>query len=289
MTFRQFFTTNTWWGKLLGAFFGYLMGRAPGAVLGILIGNLFDRGLMMHFGKPHWHFHQEKREPVQQLFFETTFSVMGHIAKACGKISPQDIAMANHMMDEMHLSLPQRDVARTCFQEGKEKSFDLIKAVQHLYQTCYDNPELLKLFLDIQYKAAMTNGFSITKLDRLDIIFKEFGFAPLHQQYRFYEDFNPYASNEEPFFEQKTQGYSSHRHQSAAHHGDALAQAYAILEVTSSMSKQDIKRAYRRLISRNHPDKLIAQGLPDAMIKLANDKTQKITKAYEQICLSKGW
>ncbi len=50
-----------------------------------------------------------------------------------------------------------------------------------------------------------------------------------------------------------------------------------------------MKRAYRRLISRNHPDKLIAQGLPEEMIKIANDKTQKITKAYEQICTSKGW
>ncbi len=54
-------------------------------------------------------------------------------------------------------------------------------------------------------------------------------------------------------------------------------------------SKQEVKKAYRRLLSRNHPDKLIAQGLPEAMIKVANEKTQKIMKAYELICRSKGW
>ena len=68
-----------------------------------------------------------------------------------------------------------------------------------------------------------------------------------------------------------------------------LDHAYAILEVSPTSSKQDVKRAYRRLMSKNHPDKLIAKGLPESMIKIANEKTQAISKAYEQICESKGW
>ena len=42
-------------------------------------------------------------------------------------------------------------------------------------------------------------------------------------------------------------------------------------------------------MSQNHPDKLIAQGLPEEMIKMATDKTQKIQKAYEQIKKHKGF
>ena len=73
------------------------------------------------------------------------------------------------------------------------------------------------------------------------------------------------------------------------HRLNNLDHAYALIEVNPKSSKQEVKKAYRRLISRNHPDKLIAQGLPEEMIKIANEKTQKIMKAYELICKTKGW
>jgi DnaJ like chaperone protein len=49
-----------------------------------------------------------------------------------------------------------------------------------------------------------------------------------------------------------------------------------------------LKKAYRKMMSQNHPDKLVAQGLPPEMIKLATEKTQKIQAAYEQICTARG-
>lgn len=275
MSLRQFFTANTWWGKLIGAFLGYLMAGPSGALLGILIGNLFDQGLASHFTKPHWHFHAEKRKEVQTIFFEATFSILGHIAKIDGHISKNEINMAEGIMQEMGLNNAQKEQARNLFRQGKKVTFNLTATLAKLRKVAFDNPALLKLFVDIQYRGAQIDGLTEQKIKTINIILSYLGFAPMQQQYRFYEDFR--------------QSYSSSNQGSASTSQHSLAHAYAILEVNAQMTKQEIKRAYQRLISLNHPDKLIAQGLPEAMIKTANDKTQKIRKAYEQICISKGW
>jgi DnaJ like chaperone protein len=62
-----------------------------------------------------------------------------------------------------------------------------------------------------------------------------------------------------------------------------LQDAYSILGLSPSASKDEVKNAYRRLMSQNHPDKLVAKGLPEEMMLLAKEKTQKIRKAYETI------
>lgn len=290
MNFRDFFTITTWWGKLLGAFFGYLSAGPLGALLGILIGNFFDRGLISHFSNPHFLYHAEKQKVVQKTFFEATFSVMGHIAKADGHVSTQEINMATLLMDEMRLNPEQKRLAKHLFNEGKKAGFNLDTTSAQLKKICGNKRDLLKLFIDIQYRASQVDGLSTSKIEVLNRMFTHLGFTPLHQQYRFYEDFN-YTSTphyQEPWGQQSKQS-SSHRSYQSNYTPSLLDQAYALLEIDHKATKQEIKQAYRRLLSRNHPDKLIAQGLPEEMIKIANDKTQKITKAYELINKDRGW
>ena len=57
--------------------------------------------------------------------------------------------------------------------------------------------------------------------------------------------------------------------------------------VSSNSTDSEIKKVYRKLVSENHPDKLIGQGMPDDMIKLATERTQEIRKAYELIQASR--
>lgn len=292
MNYRDFFTTNRWWGKLIGAFLGYVFGGPAGALFGILIGNFIDRTLQEHFSRPYWYYHVEKRQLIQKVFFEATFSVIGHLAKADGRVSQKEINMANTLMHDMGLNQQQRIAAQNFFKQGKASNFDLAGMLSRLLSTCRDNPELLKLFMDIQYRAALADGLSEKKVQVLDTIFRRMGFAPLHEQYRFYADFgnqNTNYSSSQNANNQRSYSYNRSRAYQAQHGQDNLTHAYAILELSPNANKQETKRAYRRLISRNHPDKLIAQGLPEEMIKIANDKTQKITKAYEQICTYKGW
>jgi DnaJ like chaperone protein len=288
MNSRQFFTTHTWWGKVIGAFLGYMIAGPVGAFFGILIGNFFDKGLFEHFSRPHWHYHAEKREAVQRTFFEATFKIMGHIAKADGRVSEHEIQMAKLLMEEMGLSHAQIKTAQNYFNEGKNSNFNLKLMLTTLREALHDNPELLKLFIDIQYRAAKVDGLSFKKQEALNTILRALGFASLSQQYQFFEDFANYVRyRQQQSSSSQSRDYQKQYQRPASHH--TLDQAYAILDVSTSATKQEVKRAYRQLISRNHPDKLIAQGLPESMIKIANEKTQAITKAYEQICESKGW
>lgn len=299
MNFRDFFTTSSWWGKFIGACFGYLCAGPIGALFGILLGNFFDKGLASHFSNPHLLYHAEKRKEVQKIFFEATFSIMGHIAKADGRVSEQEIKMAKLLMNEMELSREQKVLAKNLFNEGKQTHFKLDNLLTQLHKACRDNRELLKLFIDIQYRASQADGLTTKKIQALDIIFARLGFAPLHQQYRFYEDFSYTSYQRYQEQQQQQQQHNDHEQPSSSSYQqhyykpessqNSLEHAYALIEVHSKSSKQEVKKAYRRLLSRNHPDKLIAQGLPEEMIKIANDKTQKIMKAYELICKNKGW
>jgi len=275
---RQFFTSHRWWGKFIGISLGYLFFGPSGALFGLLIGNLFDRSLADYYGKPYWIYHNEKRGPIKKIFFQSVFSIMGHIAKADGRVTEDHIRMVKDLMNEMRLNKQQRLIAQNYFREGAKKNFDLWPSLTTLRSATKTNAELLKLFVDLQFKIALVGGLSVKKQHLLNTILIYLGFAPLQQQQRFYEEFTSRNTH---------QNHSSNTgYQQPSNDAD---HAYSILGITRSASKIDVKRAYRRLMSLNHPDKLIAKGAPESMIKIANEKTQKIRKAYEQICVEKGW
>ena len=66
--------------------------------------------------------------------------------------------------------------------------------------------------------------------------------------------------------------------------------AYQVLGVPRDASGDaEVKRAYRRLLSQHHPDKLVSKGLPEEMMKVAAQKTHEIRQAYERIREARGW
>ncbi|TID10135.1 molecular chaperone DnaJ, partial [Avibacterium paragallinarum] len=71
--------------------------------------------------------------------------------------------------------------------------------------------------------------------------------------------------------------------------GPTLQDAYNVLGVSENDDRTTVKRAYRRLMNENHPDKLVAKGLPEEMLEMAKEKTQQIQAAYDLICKAKGW
>jgi len=250
-----------WWGTLLGGTLGFMFGGPLGALLGAALGRNFDRGIKIT--DQHGAFGAGQQERVQAAFFTTTFSVMGHIAKADGKVTKDEIAAANTIMGRMQLNEQQRKAAIKLFNEGKKAGFPLHDVLQQFRRECSRRHNLMQMFLEIQIATAMADGhFHASEKQVIFTIGEQLGFnrADIEHLFSF-----------------------SGTGRTADDQRQTLTQAYEILGVTKSASDAEVKKAYRRMMSQHHPDKLIAKGLPEEMIKLATEKTQQIKAAYEQI------
>ncbi len=248
-----------WWGTLLGGTLGYMLGGPLGAMLGAALGGNFDRGINIS-----GQFDPGTQERVQAAFFSATFSTMGHIAKADGEVTPDEIASANHIMSQMQLTAEQRAAAKKLFNEGKNKTFPLDEVLHQFRKECHRRRNLLQMFLEIQIAMAMADGhLHINEKQLLYHIGEALGFS--RQQLEHLFQFAAGAS------------------QSPGHQTQTLDDAYAILGTNKSASDDEIKKAYRRLMSQHHPDKLVSKGLPEEMIKVATEKTQEIRKAYDLV------
>jgi DnaJ like chaperone protein len=278
---QQFLGNADWWGKILGGFFGYLMAGPIGIFIGVLVGNFFDKALSKHVTHPYWHLLKESSADVQALFLETTFSLLGHIAKADGRVSENEIQKTYDIMESMRLTRKQRKLAKIYFTQGKEAHFQKEPLLTLFKNACRNHPDLLQSFINIQFSMAQSDGLSDKKIHILNSILKTLGFATLHNQNHFYEDngFNSRHSQSSSRRQNRPVDEPIHTHN----------KAHAILGTNPQSSQEEVKKAYRRLISRNHPDRLIAKGASPEAVKQANNKTQAIRKAYEELCESKGW
>ncbi|HFB66995.1 MAG TPA: co-chaperone DjlA [Aeromonadales bacterium] len=259
----------SWWGKIVGGTLGFMVGGPIGALFGVYAGHNFDNGLQQDFGSTA-KFSRGSQERVQATFFTATFSVMGCIAKADGHISKKEIDFANNIMNEMQLTAEMKKAARELFNKGKQSNFKLNDVLAQFKKETYGRRTLLQMFLEIQIRAASADG-SIHQGEKsiLYTVSRNLGFSD-YELASLISRFNA----EQRFDSRQSQSYSS---------GNQLKHAYGILGLKESCTDQELKRAYRRLMSQHHPDKLIAKGLPEEMMVLATEKTQEIKSAYEMI------
>jgi DnaJ like chaperone protein len=263
-----------WWGKALGGAFGFMMGGPLGALIGIGFGHNFDKGLGSVLSDKG--FQPGQQERVQAAFFTATFSVMGHIAKADGKVTPDEIRMAEAVMTQMGLTADVRQSAKRLFNEGKSDSFPLDEVLDQFKTELHRRSTLLQMFLEIQLQAAYADGVLHQSEEKvLTHICQRLG-VPLEQLRRLEEMMKA--------------GFGQGSSQSSARtqRTRSIEDAYLILGVEKSVDDAGLKKAYRRLMSQHHPDKLVAKGLPEQMLKDATEKTQQIKDAYEQIKQSRG-
>lgn len=262
-----------WWGKALGGAFGFMMGGPLGALFGMAFGHSFDKGLSSVMTDPGFILGQQER--VQAAFFTATFSVMGHVAKADGKVTPEEIKMAENIMTHMGLTGEVRETAKRLFNEGKSADFPLDDVLDQFKRELHRRSTLVQMFLEIQLQAAYVDGvFDQTEESILIHICQRLG-VPLDQFYRLEEMLKA--------------GFGQGSYQTAGRkRSTSIADAYKLLGIDKSVSDTEVKKVYRRLMSQHHPDKLVSKGLPEQMIKDATEKTRQIKDAYEQIKESRG-
>jgi DnaJ like chaperone protein len=278
-----------WWGKALGGALGLALGGPAGAIVGAVLGHGLDRGAERAdlFGGAK----VKDRARLQERFFETTFAVMGHLTKSDGRVSEPEIAFAQAVMGRMELSPALRRSAIQFFNQGKDPGFELQSAVTELRRAGLGQGPLRQIFLEVQIGAAYADGDPtptqreiLERIRRLlQVPAASFGRIErlILLQQRVLNGGWGWGQAGDRWRPQGGRGAGAGPSGPAA--GRSLAGAYATLGVEPGASEAEVKRAYRRLMNRHHPDKLIARGAPEEAVKLASQRTQEIRRAYEAI------
>ena len=258
-----------WQAKFFGAVIGFLATRSVwGAVIGLIIGYVLDQGaIARRAGGAGREGYAADAGAVPEVFFRTTFELMGHVAKSDGRVSAAEIEAARRLMQQLNLGPNEVNLAITFFRAGKSPAYNVDVGIERLREACAMRHDLLRAFLDFQVRAALAgNGLSPPARRILARVAERLGMSDL--------DF----ARMEAALRARDQSQGLH----------ALADSYAELEVEACASDQDVTMAYRRQMSRHHPDKLVANGLPESMAQVAKEKTQRIQEAYEAIRAARG-
>jgi DnaJ like chaperone protein len=246
---------------VVGAVVGFLIGRLPGLLLGAAAGYFIGRSLR--------HGLLGGLQVVQSQLIDSTFSVMGAIAKADRVVSPAEIRVAEAIFDRLHLAGAQREAAKAAFNRGKAPDFDLDAAVDGFARIGRGRGPLLQLFLQIQCTAVAADG-NVHPAERQMLL------RVAHRLGLTERD----VAQLEALLRTASAGRST---AGAPPPQKRLDDAYAALGLTPGATEAEIKRAYRRLMSQNHPDKLAARGLPESMREIAEERSREINTAYDVI------
>lgn len=254
------------WGKFFGFAIGFMFGRIIGGLIGLWLGHLYDKKSAELSGIIG------KGANRQTLFFNTTFAVMGHVAKASGQVTENDIRIATLLMDQMQLKGEARKEAQAAFKEGKESDFDIKACLKTFRLISMGRKELLQMFLEIQIQTALSDAKLDPKEHKVLLtVAQELGFS---------------ASQLDELLKRWQAEFNFH--QGGKNHQTTIEDAYDLLGLSETSSDQEVKRSYRKLMNEHHPDKLVAKGLPQEMMELAKVKAQDIQSAYDRVKSDRG-
>jgi DnaJ like chaperone protein len=246
---------------LLGALLGAVFGGLPGAVIGGALGYVAGNALR------HWFV--SNLHVAQSQLIDSTFAVMGALCKADSVVTRDELNVVEQIFGMLKLNDEQRRQAKSAFNTGKQPDFDVDVAVDQFAHLARGRAPLLQLFLQLQCMAVAADGrVDAAEHAMLVRVGRRMGLG------------EAVVSQLEALLRAATADAASG---TAAAATDRLADSYAALGVPQDASASEIKRAYRKLISQNHPDKLAARGLPENMRPVAEERSREINAAYDLI------
>ena len=247
---------------LIGAVLGAIFGGFGGLLIGGFIG--YIAGFAIRY------FVTGSLRVAQSQLIETTFSIMGALCKADNVVTRDEINAVEQIFTMWRLQGAAREQAKAAFNRGKQREFDLDAEVDKFAKISHGRGPLLQLFLQLQIMAVAADGrVDPAEHAMLVRIARRLGLSEAD------------VSQLEALLRAATGGPSGAGAQPPR--ADRLADAYAALGVTANATPAEIKRAYRKLISQNHPDKLASRGLPESMRPVAEERSREINAAYDMI------
>lgn len=254
--------------KLIGIAVGYFLLGWVGAFFGLILGAVIDR--IRAFGQGALNpLHAALRQTV---FLETVFIAMGKLAKADGRVSEAEIAHTEALMQKLGMTAEHRQQAIALFKQGAAGDSDMYQTCKKFMSVCGHTHHLKEMLLVYLIVMAMADGEYHPEEEKLLMeIAAYLGYGP-----EAFKRLLDMVVNQ------------THFAGGQANSEAALEDAYKALGVTKDNTDAEVKRAYRKLMSKYHPDKLMGQGLPEDMIKVATEQAKDIQLAYDLVSKQRG-
>ena len=265
--------------KLIAAVLGALVFGLPGAILGWIAGSLINTLLtdgpraLLPGGR------KEILRERQEVFLQTLFQLMGRLAKADSHVSQSEIDHTEQFMGQLGMTAEHRKQAIAYFKQGVEPDFDIDAALERFLQVCGRSLQMKHLLLVYMAGVGLADGaLHPAETELLRSVAEKLGYSS-----RAFEQLLAMLQGQNRFEGAFGGGYQQGGASAPGRAGSSLEDAYQALGVAPDASDKEIKRAYRKLISQYHPDKLIGQGVPEDMIQQATERSKEIHAAYELI------
>ncbi|PCH62150.1 MAG: co-chaperone DjlA [SAR86 cluster bacterium] len=242
-------------------------------MLHLLLNRAYQRAMISRLNGSMPDAEVPKGHKTEQYFTMAMFALMGRIAKSDGKVELSEVRYASTIMALMGLTGGSRVLAIEYFNQGKLPETDVMNMVSMMVKMIGRRTALADLFLQIQCRASFCKGemkigekvmlsdvselLGIERADFLDVCLEMHAHVE-KAKVEFADEENPQV--------------------------DLLEVAYETLQLEVDVEDGEIRKAYLRLMSQYHPDKLVRDNLSETHLKLAQDKSAMIRDAYEKIC-----
>lgn len=257
------------WGKVVGGFAGLATGQPLVGLVGVLLGHQFDRGFAERFGGADGQAFGDRRTALPEAYIKALFQTIGHLAKADGRVSEDEIRAARALMHRLNLGPAQIRRAIEYFDAGKQRTFPLLATAREVRNGLAKSADERRLFVRLLVEVSVSKP-RLHERERslLWAVCKELDIGRVEM-----------AQLEAMLRAQRAFRSSS----AGAADAKRVDRAYSVLGVNKASTNADIKTAYRRLMNKHHPDKLTGKGADAEKLAEAERRTRDIRAAYETL------